>query len=67
MRARVGVGDTLLGEELGRIKAAPTASVVIYSSGKGFVTVSKDLGNETRSMDAGKDEDATYTDLRILH
>ena len=38
------------------IKAAPTASVVIYSSGKGFVTVSKDLGNETRSMDAGKDE-----------
>ena len=25
VRARVGVGDTLLGEELGRIKAAPTA------------------------------------------
>jgi TATA-box binding protein (TBP) (component of TFIID and TFIIIB) len=38
------------------IKAAPTASVVIYASGKGFVTVSKDLGNETRSMDAGKEE-----------
>jgi TATA-box binding protein (TBP) (component of TFIID and TFIIIB) len=38
------------------IKAAPTASVVIYASGKGFVTVSKDLGNETRCMDAGQDE-----------
>lgn len=36
------------------VKAAPTASVVIFASGKGFVTVSKDTGRDADTS-AGQD------------